>query len=156
MSIQYGNSNPITITAGSLGSGNARSSAPVTTSLTSNIDQIMLTVNVLTTTTALSSPYQVVVYGYFSEDGTNYNGGSATNDVVGADASCTVGSPTNLIFLGTIQLNTSGSAVTERGVFEVTSKFGCIPRKWGIVLLNQCGTALGATVTATYTEVSYN
>ena len=128
MALQFGTSTPLTITAGSLASGAARSSAAVTTSSTNNITSILLTVNILTTSTAPSGNKQVVVYGYMSEDGTNYLGASSVVDNVdGTDKAITaIGSPTNLVLLGTVQLNQGSNAVTVREVIEVTSRFGCI------------------------------
>lgn len=158
MALQYGTSTALTITAGSLASAANRSSAAVTTSTTNNITQILLTVNCLTTATAPTGNKQIVVYGYYSEDGTNYLGNSGTTDNVdGTDKALTaIGSPSNLVFLGTIQLNQGAVAVTARGTFVVSNALGCIPPKWGIVLYNDAGTALGATVTATYREIYYN
>ena len=158
MALQYGTSTALTITAGSLASAANRSSSAVTTSTTNNITNILLTVKVLTTTTAPSGNKQVIIYGYMSEDGTNYLGASGIVDNVdGTDKALTaIGSPSNLIPLGTIQLNQGANAVTFTEVIEVTSRFGCIPPKWGIVLYNDAGTALGATVTASYREQYYN
>lgn len=158
MALQFGTSTALTITAGSLASAANRSSAAVTVGTSTNVTQIMLTVNVLTTSTAPSGNKQVIVYGYFSEDGTNYTGNSGTTDNVdGTDKALTaIGSPTNLTQIGTIQLNQGAVAVTAHESYEVTSRFGCIPRKWGIVLYNDAGTALGATITATYSEQYYS
>lgn len=158
MALQFGTSTSLTITAGSLASAANRSSAAVTTSTTNNITQILLTVNCLTTATAPTGNKQIVVYGYYSEDGTNYLGNSGTTDNVdGTDKALTaIGSPTNLVFIGTVQLNQGAVAVTARETFVVSNAFGTIPPKWGIVLFNDAGTALGATVTATYREVYYN
>lgn len=158
MALQFGTSTSLTITAGSLGSGSNRSSAAVTSGTSNNTTAIMLSVNCLTTSTAPSGNKQIIVYGYFSEDGTNFLGNSGTTDNVdGTDKALTaIGSPTALRLIGTIPLNQGAVAVTARGEFEVTSAFGCIPRKWGIVLYNDAGTALGATVTATYTEIYYS
>jgi len=157
MALTFGTSTSLTITAGSLASAGNRSSAAVTTGTSNNITQILLSVNILTTSTAPSGNKQVIVYGYMSEDGTNYTGNSGTTDNVdGTDKALTaIGSPTNLFRIGTLQLNQGAVAVTGHGVFEVTGVFGCIPRKWGIVLYDDAGTALGATITATYTEVYY-
>lgn len=157
MAINQGASTPLAITAGSLAAAAARSSASVAPDMTKNITAISLTVNVLTTTTAPSGNKQVAVYGYMSEDGTNYSGASGTVDNVdGTDKALTaLGAPTNLILIGVIQLNAGANAVTHHSVFEVTRAFGCVPRKWGIVLYNDAGTTLGATVTASYTEISY-
>lgn len=156
MALNYGASTPLTISAGGLTSAAARSSAAVSTSTANNIAAIMLDVRILTTATAPAGNKQVAVYGYMSVDGTTYGGGSAINDNVdGTDKAITLGSPTNLKFLGTVQLNAGAAANTEVGTFEVTAAFGCVPPKWGIVLFNDAGTALGATVAANYREVSY-
>lgn len=159
MALQYGTSTSLTITAGSLAVGAARSSAAVTSALTNNTTDYLISVNVLTTTTAATVNKQVVVYAYRSEDGTNYSGASSTIDNVdGTDKALTaIGSPSNLTFLGTIQLNNATTALTLRQVFSLAQAFGSIPPKWGIVLLNDNGAAaLGATVTATYREVFYS
>jgi hypothetical protein len=157
MALQYGTSTSLTITAGSLANVAARSSAAVTSGTTNNTTDYLVTVNVLTTSTAPSLNKQVVVYAYRSEDGTNYQGDSSIVDNVdGTDKALTaLGSPTNLTFLGTLQLNQGANAVTIRQVFSLSQAFGSIPPKWGIVLYNDAGTALGATVTATYREVYY-
>jgi len=158
MAIQYGTSTGITITAASLASTAVRSSAAVTSGTTNNTTDYLISVNVLTTATAPSGNKQVVVYAYRSEDGTNYQGDSSIVDNVdGTDKALTaIGSPTNLTFLGTVQLNQGTNAVTIRQVFSLSQAFGSIPPKWGIVLQNDAGTALGATVTATYREVYYS
>jgi hypothetical protein len=159
MALQYGTSTALTITAGSLAVGAARSSAAVTSGLTNNTTDYLISVNVLTTTTAATVNKQIVVYAYRSEDGTNYSGASSTIDNVdGTDKTLTaIGSPSNLAFLGTIQLNNGTTALTLRQVFSLAQAFGSIPPKWGIVLLNDNGAAaLGATVTATYREVYYS
>jgi len=158
MAIQYGTSTSITITAGSLASAANRSSAAVTSGTTNNTNDYLVSVNCLTTATAPTGNKQIVVYGYMSEDGTNYSGNSGTtDDVNGTDKALTaIGSPTNLFFMGTLQLNQGANAVTVREVFSVANTFGCVPPKWGIVLYNDAGTALGATVTATSREIYYS
>lgn len=158
MALQYGTSTALTITAASIVSGGNRSSAAVTTGLTTNIAQILLTVNILTSASAPSGNKQVLVYGYASEDGTNYGGESSLQDNVdGTDKALTaIGVPTNLKYIGAIQLNAGANAVTVRGVFEVTSALGGIFPKWGIVLVNDSGVTWGATVSATYREVYYS
>jgi hypothetical protein len=157
MALNYGTSTALTITAGSLASAAARSSAAVSVGNTNNVVSILLTVNVLTTASAPSGNKQVVVYAYSSEDGTNYVGDSSIVDNVdGTDKQLTaLGVPTNLKFVGTLQLNQGANAVTVRNVFDVVQALGNVPRKWGIVLFNDAGTALGATITATYTEAWY-
>lgn len=160
MALTYGTATSITITAGSLGSTSNRSSAAVTSSTSNNIVEVMVEVSVLTTTTAPSGNKQIVIYAYWSTDGTNYLGGSSiTDNVDGTDKALTaIGSPTNLRFLGTIQLNQGANAVTFKGEFGLLAALGLVtpPPKWGIVLYNDAGTALGATVSAQYREVYYS
>lgn len=157
MALQFGTSTALTITAASLASAALRSSAAVTSGVTNNTDDYLITVNVLTTATAPSGNKQVVVFAYASEDGTNYGGDSSTVDNVdGTDKALTaLGSPSNLRFLGTLQLNQGAVAATIRQVFSLRAVLGSIPAKWGIVLYNDAGTALGATISATYREVYY-
>jgi hypothetical protein len=153
-----GTSTAITITAASLASAAARSSAAITTGATQNLSDILLTVNALTTATAPTGNKQIIVYGYASEDGTNYSGNSGTvDDVDGTDKALTaLGSPTNLIYIDAINCAQGAAAVTVHGVFSIPRAFGFIPRKWGIVLYNDLGTALGATISASYTEQYYS
>lgn len=157
MAITYGASTAMTISAASLASLGNFSSLAVTSSTTNNTADYLVTVSILTTATAPSGNKQVVVYGYMSEDGTNYSGNSSTTDNVdGTNKALTaIGSPTSLFFMGTVQLNQGAVAVTAREVFSVAATFGCVPPKWGIVLYNDAGTALGATVGATYREIYY-
>jgi len=157
MAIQYGTSAALSISAGSLGSTSNYSSAAITSGTTNNTADYLVTVNCLTTSTTPSGNKQIIVYGYMSEDGTNYSGNSSvTDNVDGTNKALTaIGSPTNLFFMGTLQLNQGANAVTVREVFSVANTFGCVPPKWGIVLYNDAGTALGTTVTATYREIYY-
>lgn len=156
MSLNYTTSTALTITAGSLASGAARSSAAVTPG-TNNTSAIFLSVNALMTTTQTTGDQRIVVYGYMSEDGSTYTGASsAVDNVDGTDKTLTaLGVPTNLKYIGAISTNNGTGAITLHDQFEITQAFGCIPRQWGIVLYNDCGTALGATVTASYTEAYY-
>lgn len=159
MALNYGTSTALTITAGSLASAAARSSAAVTTGTTNSTDDVMVSVNVLTTTTTTTGNRQAVVYVYGSEDGTNYGGDSATVDNVdGTDKALTaIGAPSVLRFAQAIPLLNSANAITVRGQpFSLRSAFGgVLPRKWGIVIVNDSGTAFGATVGASYTEIYY-
>ena len=160
MALTYGTATSMTITAGSLASAANRSSASVTTGTTNNIVEILVEVSILTTTTAPTGNKQVVVYAYYSTDGTSYLGASGTTDNAdGTDKALTaIGSPTNLRLLGTVQLNQGANAVTFKGEFPLVAALGlgAPPPKWGIVLYNDAGTALGATVSAQYREIYYS
>lgn len=223
MALQFGTSTPITITAGSLATTVARSSAVITTATANNTAGIMLTVNVATTATASAGNRQVAVYGYVSEadpavvtgsistttltvsavtsgtimvgqvisgtgvtagtfitafgtgtggtgtytvsasqtvastaiTGFTYTGnGVSTDNVDGTDKALTaLGSPSLLLPIGYVPLN-SVSTVAHRQ-FEITGPLGGIFPRWGIVLHNDAGTTLGATVSASYREFYY-
>lgn len=157
MALTFGAPTALAISANSLASAAARSSAAVTTSTSVNVAQIWLTVSILTTAVAPTGGKQVRVYGYVSTDGTTYTGGSAVNDDVnGTDkALAALGDPTNLKLIGTVQLNAGANAGTEVGTFELTGVFGGPPPRWGIVLYNDAGTALGSAVSASYREAYY-
>jgi hypothetical protein len=161
MALQYGTATSLTFpsTPNSLASNSAVSCNAVTTSTTNNVTAILLEVSVLTTSTAPSGNKQVVVYGYKSTDGTNFSGDSSIVDNAGSgtgQALTAIGSPSNLFFIGTVQLNQGANAVTIKQDFEISGPMGGLFPKWGIVLHNDAGTALGATVTAQYREVYYN
>ena len=130
MALTYGTSTAITITAGGLTNATSRSSAAVTTGVTNNVAQILLTTNILSTSSAPTGAKCVLIYGYMSEDGTNYLGNSGTTDNVdGTDKGVTLGVPSNLTLLGSIRFNQGANAVTLRNVTEITGPFGCIPPK---------------------------
>lgn len=158
MALQYSTPAALAITAGDLPSAAIRSSAAVITSTVANITQILLDVTIQTTGVAPAASKQVSVYAYKSLDGVNYDGASALVDNVdGTDKALTaLGSPSNLTFVGTIQLNQGASAQTIRRSFDLSGALGMIPPKWGIVLVNEAGTALGPVVTAQYREAYYN
>lgn len=158
MSLNYSTPIPLAITAGGLASNAARSSAAVTTDASKNIVSVLVDVSILTTSTAPSGNKQVAVYAYVSADGTTYNGASGTVDNVdGTDKALTaMGAPTNLKFIGTVQLNQGAVAATIQQQFDLVQALGYVPKKWGIVLHNDAGTALGATVSVKATEFYYS
>lgn len=160
MALQYGTATSMTITAGSLASAANRSSAAVTSGTSNNVVDYLIEVSVQTTSTAPSGNKQVIVYAYWSTDGTNYTGANGTVDNVdGTDKALTsIPSATNLRQIGTVQLNQGAVATTIRGEFSLCARVGLIapPPKWGIVLYNDAGTALGSTVSAQYREVYYS
>lgn len=158
MSLQYGSTAALTITAASLASAAARSSAAVTSDTTTNLVDYLIDVSILTTATAPAGNKQVIVYVYTSSDGATYDSASSTVDNVdGTDKALTaIGSPTNLRQLGTIQLNQGAVAATLNRNFSLAQALGFMPAKWGVVLYNDAGTALGATIGVSATPVFYS
>lgn len=91
----------------------------------------------------------VYLYAYALVDGTNY-----TEGVTGTDASFTIYSPTNLKLIGIVSTPTGGTTYYA-GPFSVAAAFGgVLPAKWGIVVINYSGLALGTGNTLSYTGVS--
>lgn len=151
---EFGSSTGITCTLASLASSATvgRASAAVDNGTNKFIDAL-LTVAVKLATGSPANDKAVYVYGYASEDGSNYSG-----EASGSDAGYTQQAPTNLVLIGRIECPASG-ALTYKGVFRVAPAFGGIlPRKWGIVIRNYTGLALDSTEgnhIKTYTGIYY-
>lgn len=89
----------------------------------------------------ISTPSAVFVYAYGTVDG----GTTYPDTVTGADAAITLNSPTQLKLLGAIYVAAINTTY-KGGPWSVASLFGGrLPAKWGIVVVNDCGTALTAT-----------
>lgn len=136
--IKYATSTGITCTLASLANSSARESTVVDNGTNLYLDALV-TVAVTLGATAPSGDKQVVVYLYASEDGTNY-----TDNATGSDAAITLRSPTNLV--KAMVLHTPTASLAYKGVFSVAQFFGgVLPRKWGIVVRNNSGSAFSAT-----------
>ena len=166
MPLQYGTSTSLACTSfNSLASINttataAASTAAATTSTTANVTDIMVRVKIVCPTFTPTSSTGIEIYAYGSEDGTNYPGAGATNEVLtGADAAVTLSTNSNnLRFLGFLSCHTTGATMTSQPM-SLVAAFGIIPRKWAIVIRN----ALPATNSlaasghsVNYTEIFYN
>ena len=160
MAIQYTGPTTYNCYLTSLASGAARSSVSIATDTTKNVVDALVSVSIVTTATAPSGNKQYTVYGYLTGATTAgaFNGSDTSPDNVdGTDKLITLGSPTNLVFLGTIQANQGAAAVGLRGVFSVRQAFGCMPAHWGVVVVNDSGTAASASSPSTIsvTQVYY-
>lgn len=91
---------------------------------------------------SISAPSCVYVWAYGTSDA---GGGAYPDTVTGSDAAITMNSPTQLRLLGIINV----AAINVKyggGPWSVANCFGGrLPEKWGIVVQNDCGTALHAT-----------
>lgn len=139
----YGTTNQsITCTITSLGSGSARESTAVVNTANLFMD-VKLQVKIKTNAAGTSATGAVNVFAYATaDDGTTYSGGAT-----GTDAAYTANKD-QLIFLGSIPA--VANATTYVGLFSLSRAFGYggIPAKWGIVVDNQSGAALDASVGA--------
>lgn len=138
----YGTSNQaISITLTSRANGNQRGSAAVDNSSNLYLDALVQ-VKVKTNAAGTSATGYVIVYAYGTSDGgTDYGDG-----VTGTDADQTLTNPPNLRVLGVI--NAVANATTYvSNPFSVASLFGGkMPQLWGIVVENESGATLDASV----------
>lgn len=156
MAISYSTPTTLEITAGGLASAANRCSAAVTTSTDANVTAILLEVAILTTAVAPAGNKQVRVYAYASTDGVNFEGNTGiTANIDGTDKTL-LGLGSNLVYVGRVVLDQGASVQTVRKTFALTNSFGYVPPKWGIILYNDAGTALGGMVSVQYREVSYS
>lgn len=92
---------------------------------------------------SISAPSAVFVYAYASSDG----GSDWPDAVTGTDAAITLNNPTQLKLLGVIYV-AAINVQYKGGPWSLAALYGGrMPEKWGIVVQNDCGTALSATGT---------
>lgn len=112
---------------------------------------ILVTVNCTFPNSAMGAQKAVNVYVSGSEDGTNYDDNdqyAGTNNT-----KTTLRTPSN--FKGPVVLAATTNLATAI-TFSLAQMFGGIlPRKFGIILENQCNQTI-ATKTATYTPVNFS
>ncbi len=137
---KYGTSNQaITVTLASLANNGARASTAIDNTTNLFLDALLfLTIKSGAASTATTG--SVNVWAYASSDGgTNY-----TEGATGTDAALTLVSPTNLRFVGAVNVVANATSY-KAGPFSIASAFGVMPDHWGIVIENKTGGALDAT-----------
>lgn len=153
----YGTSTAITCTLASLASSATAGRRSDVVDNSSNLyDDVLLTVAVKTSSSALANDKACYVYLFGSEDGTVYEGSSAEGNAAG-DGAITLDSPTNM--RGPFVINCPAVSTTYRKVISVAAAFGGVmPKKWGFALRNYTGQDLNSTEgnhQKTYTGVHY-
>jgi hypothetical protein len=135
----FGGLNAITCTIASLASGAAQGSVAVDNSSNQYLDA-QLTLLIAVAAGSPSGSKVINIYGYRSVDGTNFD-----DPAPGTDGAITVGSPTNLILLESINVPTGGKTYSKQ-IASLAAKFGgVLPIKWGLVIENQTGVALSGS-----------
>jgi hypothetical protein len=137
------NGQSITCTITALTNGSARQSTAIDN--TSNLFMdALVSAKVKTASSSTSATGHVDVYVYATVD----NGTTYTDGATGSDGAMTPTSPTNLFLIGSI--NTVANSTTYYGgPWSVATAFGgVLPAKWGIVVVNNSGGTLDATVGA--------
>lgn len=140
---KYGTSNQaITCTLTSLASGAARSGLALDNTTTLFLDALVQ-VKVKTAAAGVSASGYVTVYAYGTADGgTTYGGGESG---MGTDAAVTLTNPPNMRQIGLI--NANAASTTYSAQISVAQAFGgTLPDHWGIVVVNNTGAALDASV----------
>jgi len=150
--IAYSASTALTITLTALASSaTVGRQATVVDNSVNLYDDVLVTLDVTTSASALANDLAVYVYVSGSEDGTNF---TQDDGVMGAsDAAYTVNNPSNLA--GPVAIYCPTSSKVYNKIFSVAQMFaGVMPRKWTIVVVNYTGQNLG-TSSATMTGITY-
>jgi hypothetical protein len=139
--IQYGTQGQaISISLANLATGSARQSAEIDN--TSNLfTDALIFLRIKSGASGVSTTGYVNIWAFATaNDGTNRSENAGSGD-----AAITLVSPTNLKFLGLMNMVNVGTFYTV-GPLSVASVFGGIlPAKWGIVVQNQSGGAFDGT-----------
>lgn len=144
--IKYGSVTTMTVTLASLANASKRESTAID-NYTSNLYLDVLVAGKVTTGTSPSATGRIDVYAYAKlDDGsgsTDYTAGAT-----GSDAGITLDTPetNNLIYLGSINNDSTNDQTYEFGPYSIAAAFGgSVPAKWGLIFDNQSGAALNST-----------
>lgn len=138
----YGTSNQaLTWTLTSLSNAAAQQSTVVDNTSNLFLDALVF-VKLKTGASGVSANGYVDIYAYGTADGgTTYSDGAT-----GSNGSISPTSPPNLMYLGRINC-VADSTTYEGGPFSVANAFGgLLPDHWGLVLVNNTGATLDASV----------
>lgn len=137
---KFGTSNQsITCGIASLANNSLRQSTYVDNATNLYMD-VLVFVKVKSGASGTSTSGYINVYAYATADG----GSTYTDGASGSDSAITPTSPTNLKFIGMV--NVVANATTYYGgPFSLAAAFGCVPERWGIVIENKTGGTLDTT-----------
>lgn len=145
---------PSSATAGS-------QSASVSSGTSSNVTDI--TVNLDLVLPSIASPTgstKIDIYVWGTNDDTGYPGGSVTNEVItGSAGTITISaiSTVSLKFWNVATVTLTSTAQTVRIDGSVVRSLGFVPRRWGMVFINNTGATLATTGhVAEWVETYYN
>ena len=132
----------------------------VTTGTSSNITDITVNLDIaLPSVTTGSASTKVDIYVWGTNDDSGFPGGTVTNEIItGAFGACTISTiGTNALkWLGSVVQNLNTTAQTVRFDASIVTSLGYVPRRWGLVFINNTGVALPTTGhVAEYVEVYY-
>jgi hypothetical protein len=140
----YGtNGQALTITLTSLAdSATAGRESTVVSNVTDKFLDTLVTCKIKTQNSgSILAPSAVFVWAYASVDG----GTEYPDTVTGTDAAITMNDPNQLKLLGTVYVAAINTTY-KGGPWSVAALYGGkLPERWGVVVQNDCGTALSAT-----------
>ena len=136
-------------------------SAEVTSGTSSNITNITVGLDiVLPSIASPTGSTKVDVYVWGTNDSSGYPGGSTGNEVITGSAGTITVSATALLalkFLGVVTATLTTTVQTARLDADIVASLGYVPRRWGLVFVNNTGATLATTGhVAEYTEIYYN
>lgn len=161
MAIQRSSPTSITLSTAlnSLGSSatSAAQSAEVTSGTSTNVTDIVVNWTIVFGSITASSSTRVDVYVWGTNDDTGYPGATSSNEVIsGSAGSITLSANGNaaLRFLRSTLAHTTG--LTIKNEASIVNALGFVPRRWGLVFVNQTGAALASSGhSAEYVETYY-
>lgn len=130
----------------------------VTSSVTNNLTNIIARGDILLPTFTPAAGLQMNIFVWGTNDDSGFPGGSATTEVItGSAGLITLSALGNNApkFLTSITGLTTG--ITQKWEGSVVAALGFVPRRWGLVFMNQIGVTLPTTGhSAEYIEEYYN
>jgi hypothetical protein len=142
--LAYGTPTDIAVTLASLASSaTAGREGPAVSNASDNFADAHIYVKIKTQNSGtIGNDSAVYVYAYGSSD----EGTPVYPDTVtGADAAITLNSPTQLKLIGKIFVAAINTTYKSDALPVAWAFGGALPKRWGIVLRNYCGTALSST-----------
>lgn len=124
----------------------AAQSSEVTTSTTANVTDIVANWTITIGTITASSSTRVDVYVWGTNDDSGYPGATATAEVITGSAgtiTLSVNGNAALRFLRSTLAHTTGLVIKNEA--SIVNALGFVPRRWGLVFVNQTGAALAAS-----------
>jgi len=142
----YGSNNQaITCTITSLTSGSQRQSTVVVNTANLYLD-VLVFIKAKTAASSTNAAGTIKVYAYGSVDG----GSTYSDTVTGTDGAVTLTVPPNCRLIGVINAN-ANSTTYQGGPWSVAAAFGGqLPDHWGVVVENDTGATLDASVGSLY------
>lgn len=147
----YAAATALTIAVNSLANSSTAGRQSTVVDNSSNLyNDALVSVKVTSGASGVSASGFVAVYAYASaDDGVTYTGNAGASDAAITNA-------TILRFLGRFAV-VANSTVYVGGPFSVASAFGgCLPKSWGIAVLNSSGATLSATGNSVAMQGVYN